>query len=149
MKILVLNCGSSSLKFQLIESDRTLAKGLIEDLGGAAVLHFETEGKKPLREAIGKYDAKSAVEKALAVMSEGDASILAHREEIGAVGHRVVHGGEKFKASVLIDEKVEDGIEDNIALAPLHALLHQLQDGHAVVAVQRPLHQAIRELIGG
>lgn len=120
MKILVLNCGSSSLKFQLIESDRTLAKGLIEDLGGAAVLHFETEGKKPLRDAIGKYDAKSAVEKALAVMSEGDSSILGHREEIGAVGHRVVHGGETFKASVLIDEKVEDGIEDNIALAPLH-----------------------------
>jgi acetate kinase len=120
MKILVLNCGSSSLKFQLIESDRTLAKGLVEDLGGTAVLHFETEGKKPLRDAIGKYDAKSAVEKALAVMSEGEQSILAHRNEIGAVGHRVVHGGETFKASVLIDEKVEDGIEDMIALAPLH-----------------------------
>ena len=124
MKILVLNCGSSSLKFQLIETDgkadRTLAKGLVEDLGGTAVLHFETEGKKPLRDAIGKYDAKSAVEKALAVMSEGDSSILAHRGEIGAVGHRVVHGGERFKASVLIDEKVEDGIEEMIALAPLH-----------------------------
>jgi acetate kinase len=120
MKILVLNCGSSSLKFQLFEKERALAKGLVEDHGGTAILHYESEGKKPLRDAIGKYDAKEAVERALAVMSDGEGSVLSHREEVGAVGHRVVHGGERFKESVLIDEKVEDGIEECIALAPLH-----------------------------
>jgi acetate kinase len=122
MKVLVLNCGSSSLKFQLIETDgeSVLAKGLVEDHGGTAVLHYEADGQKPVRDAIGKFDMKAAVERALAVMSDGEKSVLAHPGEIGAVGHRVVHGGEKFKTSVRIDEDVIEGIEECIALAPLH-----------------------------
>ena len=132
MKVLVLNCGSSSLKFQLIATDeeaaqsgrdQTLAKGLVEDLGGTAVLHYEVEGQKPVRDAIGPFDAKAAVERALAVMTEsaeGKTAVLEHKGEIGAVGHRVVHGGERFHTAVLIDDEVLAGIEDCIALAPLH-----------------------------
>jgi acetate kinase len=129
MKVLVLNCGSSSLKFQLIETDsglaregrdRTLAKGLVEDAGGTAILHYEVEGKKPVRDAIGAFQHRAAVEKALALMTDADSGVIPHKGEIGAVGHRIVHGGERFHASVLIDDQVIAGIEENIALAPLH-----------------------------
>jgi acetate kinase len=126
MKILVLNCGSSSLKFQLIEAgeepeqDRALAKGLVEDTGGTAILHYEAEGKKPVRDAVGAFQHKAAVERALAVLTDSETGVIPHKEEIGAVGHRVVHGGERFHESVLIDEDVIDGIEACIALAPLH-----------------------------
>ncbi|MEO6191455.1 MAG: acetate kinase [Thermoanaerobaculia bacterium] len=129
MKVLVLNCGSSSLKFQLIETDeamardghdRTLAKGLVEDAGGTAVLHYEAEGKKPVRDAIGAFQHRTAVERALAVMTDPETGVIPHKDEIGAVGHRVVHGGERFQSSVRIDEAVIEGIEANIALAPLH-----------------------------
>ena len=126
MKVLVLNCGSSSVKFQLIEAgrdperDRALAKGLVEDTGGTAILHYEAEGKKPIRDAIGGFQHRTAVEKALAMLTDAETGILPHKEEIGAVGHRVVHGGERFKASVPIDEDVVEGIEACIALAPLH-----------------------------
>jgi acetate kinase len=137
MKVLVLNCGSSSLKFQLIETDgeSVLAKGLVEDHGGTAVLHYEADGQKPVRDAIGKFDMKAAVERALAVMAEGEKSVLAHPGEIGAVGHRVVHGGEKFKTSVRIDENVIEGIEECIALAPLHnpANLQGYRAAHGVL----------------
>jgi len=129
MKVLVLNCGSSTLKFQLIETDeamardgrdRTLAKGLVEDAGGTAVLHYEAEGKKPVRDAIGAFQHRTAVERALAMMTDPENGVIPHKDEIGAVGHRVVHGGERFQSSVLIDEEVIEGIEANIALAPLH-----------------------------
>jgi len=129
MKVLVLNCGSSSLKFQLIETDsdlaregrdRTLAKGLVEDAGGTAVLHYEAEGKKPVRDAIGAFQHRKAVEKALAVLTDPGNGVIPHKNEIGAVGHRVVHGGEQFQSSVLIDDEVIEGIEAMIALAPLH-----------------------------
>src|SRR3954464_441890 len=129
MKVLVLNCGSSSLKFQLIETDgtesregrdRTLAKGLVEDAGGTAVLHVEAEGKKPVRDAIGAFQHRKAVERALAVLTDPENGVIPHKDEIGAVGHRVVHGGEQFQSSVLIDDKVIEGIEAMIALAPLH-----------------------------
>ena len=122
MKILVLNCGSSSLKFQLIETDaalsrdgkdHALAKGLVEDTGGTAilhyeVLHYEAEGQKPVRDAIGAFQHQTAVEKALAVLTGGETGVIPHKDEIGAVGHRVVHGGERFKTSVLIDDVVID-----------------------------------------
>jgi acetate kinase len=126
MKVLVLNCGSSSLKFQLIETDggegadRRLAKGLVEDTGGTAILHYEAEGKKPVRDAIGGFQHRTAVEKALAILTDPETGVIPKKEEIGAVGHRVVHGGERFQESVLIDDEVIEGIEENIALAPLH-----------------------------
>ncbi len=143
MKILVLNCGSSTLKFQLIETDEdrirsdgdwTLAKGLVEDAGGTAVLHYEAEGKKPLRDAVGTFQHKTAVERALAVLTDAETGVLPHKEEIGAVGHRVVHGGERFNDSVLIDDDVIEGIEACIALAPLHNPAN-LQGYRAALAV--------------
>ncbi|HTG34368.1 MAG TPA: acetate kinase [Thermoanaerobaculia bacterium] len=163
MKVLVLNCGSSTLKFQLIETDeamardgrdRTLAKGLVEDAGGTAVLHYEAEGKKPVRDAIGAFQHRKAVERALAVMTDPETGVIPHKGEIGAVGHRVVHGGERFQSSVLIDEEVIEGIEANIALAPLHnpanlqgyqAAKAVLPDAPQVAVFDTSFHQTMPE----
>ena len=163
MKVLVLNCGSSTLKFQLIETDeamardgrdRTLAKGLVEDAGGTAVLHYEAEGKKPVRDAIGAFQHRTAVERALAMMTDPENGVIPHKDEIGAVGHRVVHGGERFQSSVLIDEEVIEGIEANIALAPLHnpanlqgyqAAKAVLPDAPQVAVFDTAFHQTMPE----
>jgi acetate kinase len=163
MKVLVLNCGSSTLKFQLIETDesmaregrdRTLAKGLVEDAGGTAVLHYEAEGKKPVRDAIGAFQHRTAVERALAVMTDPETGVIPHKDEIGAVGHRVVHGGERFQSSVLIDEEVIEGIEANISLAPLHnpanlqgyqAAKAVLPDAPQVAVFDTAFHQTMPE----
>lgn len=129
MKILVLNCGSSSLKFQLVETDaaaeaagtdRTLAKGLIENIGSTAVLKYERPGEKPVKETAEILEHKIAVERAIALLTHAQTGVLRDRSEIGAVGHRVVHGGERFKASVRIDDDVLEGIEDCFDMAPLH-----------------------------
>jgi len=130
MNVLVLNCGSSSLKFQIIQTDsekiaknadRVLAKGLIERIGSQSLIRLEAGGKttktaSPLRhhrEAV-EFVLKWAVTDSSGV--EGITSI----GDFHAVGHRVVHGGESFKSSVLITSAVIKGIEDCIELAPLH-----------------------------
>lgn len=129
MKVLVLNCGSSSVRFQLVETDpaaaeagtdRALAKGLVENIGGPALLKYETDGGKTVRESAEILEHKIAVEHVLALLSRADVGVVKDRAEIHAVGHRVVHGGERFKASVLIDDDVVRGIEDCFDLAPLH-----------------------------
>ena len=131
MNILVLNCGSSSLKFQLIatdlglieqNADRRLAHGQIERIGGAAILTFVTEGKVPQRSAAPVKDIRSALETVLRWIASDASGITAVSglRDIDAVGHRVVHGGENFKQSVLITDEVLRGIEDCIELAPLH-----------------------------
>lgn len=127
MKALVLNCGSSSLKFQLLEvdptdpsRDRALAKGLVENIGGTAIVKYEAEGKRPLKETSEILEHKIAVERSLAMLTREDVGVLKDRREIQAVGHRIVHGGERFKTSVRIDADVLEGIEDCFELAPLH-----------------------------
>jgi acetate kinase len=133
VNVLVLNCGSSSVKFQLVETDgaladsgrdRALARGLVESIGGPAVLRYEAPeregGAVSLRETDEILDHKVAVERALQLITRKDVGVVGGREEIAAVGHRVVHGGERFKASVLIDDAVLRGIEDCFDLAPLH-----------------------------
>jgi acetate kinase len=127
VKVLVLNCGSSSLKFQLLDvdpsgagADRTLAKGLVDNIGATAVLKYEADGRKPIRESAEVLEHKIAVERSVGLMTRGDTGVIGDRKEIEAVGHRVVHGGERFKASVRIDDDVLDGIEDCFDLAPLH-----------------------------
>ena len=131
MNVLVLNCGSSSLKFQLISTsleqidrnaDRTLAKGHIERIGGAATLNFSVDGRPPVRSARPIRDVKAALDAVLQWIASDDARIegVGSLADIQAIGHRVVHGGEKFAQSVLIDEAVLDGIEEMIDLAPLH-----------------------------
>ena len=131
MNILVLNCGSSSLKFQLIatnlerianNTDVRLAHGQIERIGGAAIITLTAEGEIPQRSASPIKDMRSAVETVMRWIASDDSGIDAIKSlaDIHAVGHRVVHGGEKFTTSVLITDEVLRGIEDCIELAPLH-----------------------------
>lgn len=131
MNILVLNCGSSSLKFQLISTsleqiegraDRMLAKGLIERIGGAALLTFQSGGSEPIRSARPIRNIRSALDAALEWISAETTEIdgVGGLGDIHAVGHRVVHGGEHFSRSVLIDDSVLRGITECIDLAPLH-----------------------------
>jgi acetate kinase len=131
MNILVLNCGSSSLKFQLIETDlerieqnddRRLAHGAIERIGGAAIITLTAEGKISQRSAAPIRDMRSAVETVVRWIVS-NASEIAEMNVLGdieAVGHRVVHGGEHFAESVIITDDILRGIEDCIELAPLH-----------------------------
>ena len=131
MNILVLNCGSSTVKFQLIStdleqiarnSDRRLARGLIERIGGEAIITFQAEGREPRRTTAQIRDTRSAVEYIVrwACSDQGSISEVKSVADIHAVGHRVVHGGERFTQSVLITDEVVRGIEDCIELAPLH-----------------------------
>lgn len=131
MNILVLNCGSSSVKFQVIatdldliakHADRRLASGLIERVGSEALLSFEAAGAPKLRTAEPLRDHRAALDRILRWVVSPEAKVpgVASLADIHAVGHRVVHGGEQFTKCVLIDDKVVDRIEDTIELAPLH-----------------------------
>ncbi len=123
MKILVLNCGSSSLKFQLIdvEQEQLIAKGLVEKIGtGNAVLRYKPQNKHPLREVIEIKDHEVALKFVLNSLTDKTVGVLRNMTEIDAVGHRVVHGGEQFSASVLITQEVINGIKACSAFAPLH-----------------------------
>jgi acetate kinase len=131
MNILVLNCGSSSLKFQLIETDleaiernadRQLAQGVLERIGSESLITLRAGGRPPLRRAAPLRDHRAALDHVLRFLVSPEAGIPGFQSlgDIHAVGHRVVHGGEKFTRSVVIDEAVVDQIEDCIELAPLH-----------------------------
>lgn len=122
MKILVLNCGSSSLKFQLINMDNNerMAKGNFERIGGMkTTLKLNVRGKKEdLLHIARDYD--EAIEFVLEVLLKSEYDLIKSLDEISAVGHRIVHGGEMFSSSVLIDDQVIEEIEKCIDLAPLH-----------------------------
>jgi len=123
MKILVLNCGSSSIKYQMIETktESTLAKGLIERIGmSSAVLTHQPEGKEKIQIVGEILDHEIALEYVIAVLLSKNHGVIDDKGEIEAVGHRVVHGGETFSGSVLITEQVLKALRDNIELAPLH-----------------------------
>jgi acetate kinase len=131
MNVLVLNCGSSSVKFQLIatdleqiahDTDVRLAHGLIERIGGAAIITFTTDGSAPQRSAAPVRDTRAAVDIILRwiISKESGIADVNSFADVHAVGHRVVHGGERFSKSVLITDEVLRGIEDGIELAPLH-----------------------------
>ena len=123
MKILVINCGSSSLKYQLIdmETEELMAKGLVERIGieGSRIKH-ETIGKEKKTIETPMQDHKRALELVMESLTNEEYGAIKSLDEIDAVGHRVVHGGEDFAQSVVIDEKVLKGIEDNVEIAPLH-----------------------------
>ena len=123
MKVLVINCGSSSLKYQVIDmrDESVLVKGLVERIGieGSQIKHEKTGCEKHIiREAL--PDHKKAISLVLATLQDATHGVIKSMDEIVAVGHRVVHGGETFSKSVLIDDKVMQGIKECIPLAPLH-----------------------------
>ena len=122
MKVLVINCGSSSLKYQVIESDteQVLAKGLCERIGIDGKMTYQPSGKDKI-----KYDApmpahRQAVELVLKQLTDPDNGVLQSVDEIQAVGHRMVHGGEKFACSTLLTDEVLKTVESFNDLAPLH-----------------------------
>ena len=123
MKVLVINCGSSSLKYQLIDSDTedVLAKGLVERIGiDGSVLTHRPAGKDKVVIETPMEDHNIAVKLVIDALVDKNHGVISDLSEIGAVGHRVVHGGEKFDKAVLIDKGVKKDIEELSALAPLH-----------------------------
>ncbi|KUO59061.1 acetate kinase [bacterium BRH_c32] len=123
MKILVLNCGSSSIKYQFMNTDDRieLAKGLVERIGmSSAVLTHTPIGKDKIRIVGEILDHSIAIEYVIAVLLSPNHGVIKDKKEIEAVGHRVVHGGETFSGSVLITSQVMKALKDNIELAPLH-----------------------------
>ncbi len=123
MKILVLNCGSSSIKYQFIDSVEkiSLAKGVVERIGmsSAILTHKRYDGDEI--KIVGEIlDHNIAIEYVLGVMLSKNHGVIEDKKDIEAVGHRVVHGGETFSDSVLITDEVIQVLQDNIELAPLH-----------------------------
>ena len=123
MNILVINCGSSSLKYQLINSDSeaVLAKGLCERIGiDGSVLTHSPAGKDKVRIETPMPNHTVAVQLVIDALTNAEHGVIKSLDEIGAVGHRVVHGGEKFASSVVITDEVMKAIEECNDLAPLH-----------------------------
>lgn len=158
MNILVINCGSSSLKYQLIDMDRkeVLAKGLAERIGieGGRV-KYEATGKDEIVIEEVLADHKAALKIVLDSLKHEEYGAVKSLDEIDAVGHRVVHGGEAFAESVIIDEKVMQAINDNVEIAPLHnppniigieACKEIMGDVPMVAVFDTAFHQSIPEL---
>ncbi len=123
MKILVLNCGSSSIKYQFIDTEKEdiLAKGAVERIGmSSAVLTHAPKDKEPIKIVGEILDHTLAIEYVIAVLLSPNHGVIKDKTEIDAVGHRVVHGGEDFTGSVLITDRVMSVLKENIELAPLH-----------------------------
>jgi len=123
MKVLVLNCGSSSIKYQLMDTDTkiALAKGLVDRIGmsGALLKHQRSDGDS-ITISGEILDHTIAIEYVLAVLLSPNHGVIKDKSEIDAVGHRVVHGSETFASSVLINNDVMNELQANIELAPLH-----------------------------
>ncbi len=122
MNVLVINCGSSSLKFQLInsESEQVLAKGLCERIGIDGSLTYQPEGGEKVKSDKAMPTHTEAIQFVIDALTDADTGVVKSLSEIGAVGHRVVHGGEKFAKSVVITDEVKATIEECNDLAPLH-----------------------------
>jgi len=124
MKILALNCGSSSLKYQLFdwEKKEVVAVGIVERIGieGSFIKHEVPAKDKEIKTDTSIPDHKVGIGLVLDALLKGEGAVIANMSEISAVGHRVVHGGEKFNHSVLIDDKVIAAIKEVSHLAPLH-----------------------------
>ena len=155
MKILVINCGSSSLKYQLIDMDgeKLIAKGTYERIGEASFLTHKINGQKYVLQHPAKTH-KEALDFAIQQLLNKDYPAISSLDEIGAIGHRTVHGGEYFKESVIIDDEVIKRIEECSSLAPIHnpcsligiRACQELMPGKPMVAVfDTAFHQTIPE----
>lgn len=122
MKILVINSGSSSLKFQVVdpENEKALAKGVCERIGIDGIFNYRTDGGISLKEPVDMPDHKAAVGVLLNMLVDPERGVLKDFSEIDVVGHRLVHGGEKFTGSVVITEEVIQAMTECNDLAPLH-----------------------------
>lgn len=130
MKVLVLNCGSSSVKYQLVETsleaierneDRMLARGSVERIGTGSALHtFEAAGRDRITDSKEILEHREALADILRVLTHPESGVLASPGEVDAVGHRMVHGGERFTASALATPEAIRAVQDCIPLAPLH-----------------------------
>jgi acetate kinase len=123
MKVLVLNSGSSSVKFQFMrmEDEGLLAKGIVEKIGSSdAIVTYQPEGRNRIREIREVLNHSVAIEMVLSLLLSSQHGVIRDKGEIGGIGHRVVHGGEDFSESVLITEKVKASIRKCIQFAPLH-----------------------------
>jgi acetate kinase len=156
MKVLTLNCGSSSLKYELFDMTRetSLAEGVVEKIGTAESRFTQTAGDKTIDRNEPVPGHTEAVNLALAGLTDSAAGILDTVGDITAVGHRVVHGGEEFGKSVVIDDEVKAAIKKNFTLAPLHnppnmagivAGEGALPDVPHVAVFDTAFHQTIRE----
>lgn len=139
MKILVVNCGSSSLKYQLFDmTDETVvAKGIAERIGAGGIISGKTADGRSYKYEIDLPDHKIAFKEVQKNLTEGECAVISSMSEIAAVGHRIVQGGALFDKSVLVDDEVIKGIESLIDLAPLHNAAH-LQGIRACIDVLGP-----------
>ncbi len=123
MKVLVINCGSSSLKYQVLDMDGEIlmAKGLVERIGlDGSVIRHEKVGQDKFVNETPMKDHKEAIKQVLDAIVDQEHGVLKSMAEIGAVGHRVVHAGEKYACSVMINDDVIKALEECVELAPLH-----------------------------
>ena len=146
MKVLVLNCGSSSLKYQVLDmtNEALLCKGLVERIGmEGSIIGHEKTGQEKVKNLVPMEDHKEAIAQVLALVQDPEQGVVKDLSEIEAVGHRVVHAGEKYASSVLITDDVIRALEDCVSLAPLHnppnlhgiAACQKLMPGVPMVAV--------------
>ena len=122
MNVLVINCGSSSLKFQLInaETEKVLAKGLCERIGIDGRLTYQPAGGEKEKSDLAMPTHTEAIQFVIDALTNEKTGVVKSLDEIGAVGHRLVHGGEKFASSVVITDEVKKAVEECNDLAPLH-----------------------------
>ena len=156
MNVLVINCGSSSLKFQLInaETEKVLAKGLCERIGIDGRLTYQPAGGEKEKSDLTMPTHTEAIQFVIDALTNEKTGVVKSLDEIGAVGHRLVHGGEKFASSVVITDEVKKAVEECNDLAPLHnpanligvAACEKLMPGTPMVAVfDTAFHQTMPE----
>ena len=156
MNVLVINCGSSSLKFQLInaETEKVLAKGLCERIGIDGRLTYQPAGGEKEKSDLAMPTHTEAIQFVIDALTNEKTGVVKSLDEIGAVGHRLVHGGEKFASSVVIIDEVKKAVEECNDLAPLHnpanligvAACEKLMPGTPMVAVfDTAFHQTMPE----
>jgi len=151
MNILVINCGSSSLKYQLInsETEGVLAKGLCERIGIDGMLTYQPEGGEKEKSEIAMPTHTEAINAVLAALTNEKSGVIKSLSEVGAVGHRVVHGGEKFTSSCLINDESMKAIEECNDLANLIGIraCQELMPGVPMVAVfDTAFHQTMPDV---
>ena len=156
MNVLVINCGSSSLKFQLInaETEKVLAKGLCERIGIDGRLTYQPAGGEKEKSDLAMPTHTEAIQFVIDALTNEKTGVVKSLDEIGAVGHGLVHGGEKFASSVVITDEVKKAVEECNDLAPLHnpanligvAACEKLMPGTPMVAVfDTAFHQTMPE----